>query len=434
MIDKIKLILVCMVFLISGCYNDEVSSGKSSAANNDSQNSITDESGIKVSVADSSFAIPQPNKKWTVLIYMAADNNLSPYSTKDIEEMTKSGSDDNFNIVVLWDNDPTQESGASNRHGYYYIKKGEMVQLQDTGEINMGKVKTATDFIDFAAKNFNAEHFMWVYWNHGGAVDRSSKGVAWDDTDKGDHLSEVEQKEIMTYFKNKIGRKIDIVGFDACLMATGEIIYQYKNFANYLIASEQTIPGEGWDYNFLSMIKSKPAITSLTLSKSVLTYYKNYYSKTQEGGDSTLSVINLSYSDKFGKAIDDFCLAAMESGVSKTTFTNLSKSLPMFGYYSNGSKNYYYTKDLYSYLEKIINSSEISQKVKDKSQILINLMKDKKFISSEWHGSAWKNEAAGISITLKYATTTYKKLDICKDTNWDKFLNWAGFPNNDYAF
>jgi hypothetical protein len=434
MIDKVKLILVCILFLIPGCYNDEVSSGKNSSAVNDTQSAIIDDAGIKVTAADSSFPIPQPNKKWTVLIYMAADNNLSPYSTKDIEEMTKSGSDDNFNIVVLWDNDPGQDNGASNRHGYYYIKKGEMVLLKDIGEINMGKVKTAADFIDFAAKNFNADHFMWVYWNHGGAVDRLSKGIAWDDTDQGDHLSEVEQKEIMIYFKNKIGKKIDIVGFDACLMATGEIIYQYKNYANYLIASEQTVPGEGWDYNFLSKIKSKPAITPLTLSKSVLTYYKNYYSKTKEGADSTLSVINLSYADKFGKAIDDLCVSAMNSGVSKTTFANLSQSLPMFGYYSNGSKNYYYTKDLYSYLEKIINSSEVFQNVKEKAQVLMNLMNDKKFIVTEWHGSGWKNEASGISITLKYATTIYKKLDICKDTSWDKFLNWAGFPNNDYAF
>ncbi len=390
----------------------------------------------RFSSSDRNLALPQQKKKWTVLVYMDGDNNLSSYSSKDIREMMGSGSDDAFNIVVLWDNDPGQDAqGAAERHGYYYVERAGVTLAKDTGEVNMGNPKTARDFIAYAVKNFPAEHYLWIWWNHGGAVDRAAllKGVCWDDTNGGDHLSEAEQKDIILYFKKTAGKKIDIVGFDACLMATAEIAYQYKDAASYLVGSEQSEPGDGWDYAFLSKIKSNPSLSARSVAKQILAYYKNYYVK-QEEEDVTMSVIYLAYAGTLGRALDDFAVSAQSSGIPAATYRTLSRGLAMFGFYNDGERDCYFTKDLYGYLRAVQESTKVPASVRDKAGACMKLILDGKLVVSEWHGSSWKEKAHGIAITLKYATDTYRRLDICAVTRWDEFLNWAKFPDNDNAY
>lgn len=382
------------------------------------------------------ISLPQLKKKWTVLVYMDGDNNLSRYSSKDIREMMGSGSGDALSIVVLWDNDPDQDAqGAAERHGYFYVERNAVTLLKNTGEVNMGDPKTAKNFISYAVKNFPADHYLWIWWNHGGAVDRASlmKGVCWDDTSGGDHLSEAEQKEVMAHFKEQAGKKIDIVGFDACLMATAEIAYQYKDVASYLVASEQSEPGDGWDYSFLSKIISTPATTAQTLAKHIATCYKKYYQKAEEE-DVTMSVLNLARVAAFARSLDDFAAAAMAGGSSGATYRTLSKGLPMFGSYHDGDRNCYFTKDLYGYLRAVQGSTRVPAAVREKAEASMKLLADKKLVVSEWHGSAWEDGAFGLSVTLKRATAVYRNLDLCADTRWDEFLNWAKFADNDYVY
>ena len=389
----------------------------------------------RVPNSERKLALPQVKKQWTVMVYMDGDNNLSPYSTADVAEMMKSGSDAGFNIVVLWDNDPGQDqSGAKNRHGYYYVEKTGATLLKDTGEVNMGDPATAKNFIAYAAKNFPAQKYLWVYWNHGGAVDRAAaeKGVCWDDTNKGDHLTETEQTEIMEYAKKTLGKKVDITGFDACLMATVELAYQYAGTSTYLVASEQSIPGEGWDYRFLSRIKLTPGISARDLGKQIISYYKSYYTAQGER-DATLSLVYLPDAGVIAEALDEFAAGAMEAG-GGASYLAASKGLAMFGEYSDGERDCYYTRDLYAYLHAVSTASGVPAAVREKAASCMAVIQDGKLIVSEWHGAQWKNKAYGLSVTLKRATTTYRQLDLCVATSWDEFLNWAKFPDNDYAY
>ncbi|MBP7096754.1 MAG: pre-peptidase C-terminal domain-containing protein [Spirochaetia bacterium] len=350
--------------------------------------------------------LPQPKKAWTVLVYLDADNNLSSYGDKDIAEMKAVGSTADVNVVVLWDN-------ASSVHGYYYIQKNAATLLKDVGEVNMGTTTTANAFIDYAAANFPADKYMWVWWNHGAAVDRAARGVCWDDTNSGDHLSEVEQKTIMNYGVAKFGKKFEAVGFDACLMATGEIFYQYRNVANYMAASEQTEPGDGWNYAFLSTLTTTPTVTGDAATKAVFDTYKAWYASYS---DVTFSTANLAYADDVGIALGDFASAAISSGVAGSTYKNLAPSTSFSGY----------TKDIVWYMNNIIASSAIPQTVKDKASAVKTLITGS-LIRNNWSGSTWLNKAFGASITLMADTTTYSYLDLCVDTQWDEFLTFAGF-------
>ena len=44
-----------------------------------------------------------PPRKWTILQYSAADNNLYPWMQADVAEMERVGSDENTNLLVQID-------------------------------------------------------------------------------------------------------------------------------------------------------------------------------------------------------------------------------------------------------------------------------------------------------------------------------------------
>lgn len=385
----------------TGTYYVKVTSyNDATGANREYSLSLTEGSG------GGEITLPMAQKKWTIMVYLDGDNNLSSYSVSDVNEMKAVGSTDDFNIVLLWDD-------YSSRHGYYYVQYNNPLLLQDTGEVNMGSVQTATNFIDYVTTNFPADHYMWDFWNHGGAVDRNiidNRGVCWDDTNSGDHLTEVEQLAIFDYFYNKIGKKVDIISYDACLMATAEIAYQFKDRADYLVGSEQLEPGDGWDYDFLLAVKNNPNITGSALASEVVDAFASYYSSAS---DVTLSAVALN--STLGADLDNFAAAARTSGISGSIYKNLAQSDNFAGY----------TKDLYVYMKNITNSSSVPSNVKSYAQNVMDTITAS--VINEWHDSTWTNKAYGLSITLKADTTTYSLLDLCVDTEWDEFLTFAGF-------
>ena len=358
------------------------------------------------------IALPQAKKAWTVLVYMDGDNSLSSFCAGNVNQMKQVGSDaSGLNIVLLYDN-------GSSMHGYYYVQQGAAVLLQNMANPDMGSAATAKGFIDYAAANFPADKYAFVFWNHGGGVDR---GVCWDDS-SGSHLSEVNQKAILEYALSKLGKPFELVGFDACLMATAEICYQYRGLAKYLAASEQTEPGAGWDYSALQAIKSAPAANGDILAKSVLSKYAAGAGES----DWTFSAIDLSCAPALGAAIDGFSAAAIASGANcKPAFKNLAAALPAFG---AGDGETGTTKDLSAYMNAIAGTPTLPQSVRDKALSLKDLVV-KSLVMQNQVGSAWSGKAFGCSITLKSDSSVYDRLDLNADTKWNEFCSYAGFPN-----
>lgn len=58
-------------------------------------------------------------KNWTVMVYMAGDNNLDSAGVVDLTEMKKVGSTKEINILVQFDREG--RNMATNR---YYVQKG----------------------------------------------------------------------------------------------------------------------------------------------------------------------------------------------------------------------------------------------------------------------------------------------------------------------
>jgi hypothetical protein len=195
---------------------------------------------------------------WTVLVYMTADNNLEGDALRDLLEMSSIDSGTDLRFVVQADRAAGEAAGAFVNVGdwtstkRFVVRRGQAQNVSDLGEVNMGLSTSLSDFVTWGINTYPGERYMLVFWDHGGGW----KGFGWDDSvlvaGVPDHLS---LAEIATGIQTGLAAntkgvtKLDIIGFDACLMATIEVAEAMKPYANYLLASEEVEPGHGWDWS-----------------------------------------------------------------------------------------------------------------------------------------------------------------------------------------
>src|SRR4051812_46458137 len=111
-------------------------------------------------------------KSWTVLVYLAGDNNLDDAGVADLKEMKKVGSTDKVNILAQFD-----RAAAGVNTCRFYLRRGTAVEsdsVANLGETNMGDPAVLKSFLTWGIKNYPAERYLFVLWNHGNG---------WDDTD-----------------------------------------------------------------------------------------------------------------------------------------------------------------------------------------------------------------------------------------------------------
>ncbi len=220
-------------------------------------------------------------KSWTVMVYMSADNNLEPDGIHDLNEMESVGSTTDVNIIAQFDRSPAYDTSNGDWTGtkrFYVTKDNDMStissrELADLGEQNMGDPRTFINFTTWTVDHYPAERYLVVFWDHGGGW----YGVCWDDTDS-DYLNMDNVSEGLSALSAHIGRPVDIVGFDACLMAGIEILYQIRGLCNIACTSGTTEPNEGWPYDWiLPALAMKPSMTPRELAVEITDDYVNSY-------------------------------------------------------------------------------------------------------------------------------------------------------------
>ncbi|UCH89718.1 MAG: hypothetical protein JSV49_03455 [Thermoplasmata archaeon] len=237
--------------------------------------------------------------KWTFMVYLDADNNLESAGVEDVNEMETVGSTDDVNILVQFDRieeyDVTNGDWTDTKR--FRIEKDEDTQaisspvLEDLGEINMGDPDNLIDFVLWGASNYPAEHYAVILWNHGGAF----WGVCFDDTGDGENADALNMTDLRYAFleiqKGLGGEKIDLVGFDACLMAEVAVLYQLRETTDFAVASGFVEPGDGWPYEkFLPSLIENPDMSTLELGKYIANTYVDSYTDQQEDPDDSTAI------------------------------------------------------------------------------------------------------------------------------------------------
>ena len=231
--------------------------------------------------------------KVTVMIYMCGTDleSRSSMATKDLVEMTKAKLSSNVRIIVYtggctrWNNSVV----SSDRNQIYEVKNGGLERLSaDMGNAAMTNPDTLSGFIKWCAQRYPANRNELILWDHGGG---SVSGYGYDE--KYPRSGSMSLAGINQALKDS-GVTFDFVGFDACLMATLETGLMLDNYADYMIASEETEPGIGWYYtNWLNKLSSNPGMPTVEVGKNIVDDFVSTCASQTRGQSATLSVVDL---------------------------------------------------------------------------------------------------------------------------------------------
>jgi Clostripain family len=272
---------------------------------------------------------------WTIMVFINAKNDLECAGINNFLQMAEVGSSERVNIIVELGRPAkvrhTHDEGDWTGVLRFRVTKGmhpvpgSAIEPENESVRNadMGSGATLGDFVQWAELSYPAKKYMLVIWNHGQGwrlyqtertrartIDVAYKGTSNQD-DISSPCSSPTQQTLTGGFRSVSfdddtkhflynrdiqeslrGQHLEILGFDACLMAMMESAYAFRNIAAVMVASEELVPNDGWKYDsWMKDIVDHPGIDGMQLAKHLVQSYKETYA---DSGSTTLSAINLS--------------------------------------------------------------------------------------------------------------------------------------------
>jgi len=282
--------------------------------------------------------------EWTIVAYVQADNNLAPYATYNINDMQVGmKSADQVNMLVEWD------QPNNNKTWRYRIVPGNRIEDGSLStEMGIDPVGEIVAAMQWAQTNYPAKKYGLILWNHGSGVEDfknplaktqrlihswiqipgaavlspGQRGILYDDS-QGTCLTNQGLTSALTQIKTNLGKNLDFLGMDACLMAMLEVGYQVKDCVNYFVGSQQTEPGNGWAYsNWLTPLTTNPSsFGGLELSQAIVAAYGQFYQNEKDAQDYTQSAVQTSAIDGIKQNINQFIANVAACKVADATQT-----------------------------------------------------------------------------------------------------------------
>jgi pentapeptide MXKDX repeat protein len=302
---------------------------------------------------------------WTVMVYLAGDNNLSEECLFALTEMKKAAPGERIKVIAQFDpkdehlpthryeinrkgaNDTlfddiidearydsvTREvhfkkesrnanSLAASRAAYRQGMETILADVPDligpppeddeiTNDTDTGSPITLYNFLSFGIQEYPADHYMVVLSGHAGGTERDY--LMKDESSRGS-LTFNELKQVFKQLKADRSQPIDILGMDNCLMSMGEICYELRDLAQIVVGCESYSPASGWPYrqilermrkDFAKPKLAKRKSVSAEAAKAIVEEYVNYYSSYWIGGLSVAqSALDLSRIKKLRTVVD----------------------------------------------------------------------------------------------------------------------------------
>lgn len=282
-----------------------------------------------------SSAFAEEESKRTVLLYICGSNletehAMATFNLKQILR-AKFSADDNVKVVIMtggartWhmessslydpaaDKNPEAisseynqiweakgaDAGADDHAGQMVLLDGDGI-MGDGDEAKKSEDELMTDpevlkaFIDYGVKNYPADKYDLILWDHGGGP---TSGFGQDQHAKmpeamplNNIIDAVSDNEVI-----RTAGKFDFIDFDACLMSSVELVLSLTDYADFYIASPETEPGYGQPYDgWLTKLGEDPAYDTYKLGKMIVDDFIQFYDEGEgQGANGTLSVIDL---------------------------------------------------------------------------------------------------------------------------------------------
>lgn len=391
----------------------------------------------KVEISGKKPDIPEGiHKDWLFLNYIAGDCNLTPFQLGNIDDQERAGSDESTHIIALIDVGPDlnpMDQSWSGARTYYVTKDAEEGKINspviaEHGQhVNMVDPKTLTNFIIENVKKFPADNVALVLNDHGSGF----IGAMSDETDGRGHLNMPQIRRALEEAEKVTGKKIDVLGFDACLMADTQAAYELKDCAHYLLASEETEGGSGWTYAPMLTNVMTDAIKELQLNirdskinVSPEIFVKNVVRECEkhQADIPTFSATDLTKMGSLGKSIDSLARSIIETNEKD----QVRGAIVNAECYAGGWSVYRDMHDLH-HMAELIDKSVTDGKVKEAAQGVMDAL-SQAVIANEADPENYPNSnglhiyAPTVSSSDYLTMFGYKGLRLGQDTMWDEAI------------
>ena len=255
--------------------------------------------------------------EWDVMVYLCGTDleSVGQMATTNLEMIKNTIPNDSVNVLI-------QTGGTKKWHAKETVGidiSTEKLQRWSYGEggfnleeeldnASMAKYTTLSDFITWSEKKFPAKKHLLIIWDHGGG---SSTGLVVDEL----HDKAIMSLEGLERALKKSGVHLDLFMTDACLMASLETAQAIQPYADYLIASEEVLPGYGSNYEeWLQSLYDEPESDAPRLGSNICNSTEIMYAEKGDDGSLkglTFSVIDLSKIDPVAEAFEAYMKEAV---------------------------------------------------------------------------------------------------------------------------
>ena len=270
-------------------------------------------------------------KAWTFLVYLCG-SDLGASARADLEEMATSGFDEDCLNVVAYTGGARSWGGASiptDSIAMQEIHNGVVKQIAGFPLADMSASETLSHFLTVAAERYPADRYALILWDHGAGP---NGGLFMDMLFDGNPMPLNDLKAAIG--NSPFGsRKLDLIGFDACLMGGVEVAKAMEPYARYMLASEAAETDLGWNYAFLSAVG--PDSTIDDVARGVIDdCFEGIRAKhPDQAGDNTLSCVDLSRMEEVVAACSAYfgSLDALLTGETYVRFAGARDQAVCFG-------------------------------------------------------------------------------------------------------
>ncbi|MBQ5437780.1 MAG: clostripain [Firmicutes bacterium] len=276
--------------------------------------------------------------KWAFYWYLCGSNLESDgaCATYDLVELSQVKLPEDVVFVIETGGSKTWRNNyMSNRKLQYWVYDSNgLYQVSEKNNASMGDAETLGEFLEFARDNYPAEKTGLIFWNHGGG---SVTGAAFDELYNYDSLSLYEMYAACgsIFGTDPENPPLEMVGFDTCLMATIDVAYTFSDIARYLVASEESEPGNGWFYTqWVQALANDTSMDGAKLGREICDAFAYGCQKDGTAANLTLSVTDLTKLEPLVEAYEQFGAEALTSAIKTPAF------MSAFGRAAKNSENY----------------------------------------------------------------------------------------------
>lgn len=390
---------------------------------------------VAISVADPSkrataiVNVVATKANWTVLVYMAADNDLEGQAIADLNEMEMIGSSDSVRVLVQLDRSAGYDTSNGNLSGARRLevaKDNDQAKISSTeilslGETDMGDPATLRAFLQWGQQYAPAQHYLLIIWNHGNGWNPISdapalaqqRAIAMDDSAK----SAIRIHELPLAFSGV--SSVDIVAMDACLMAMLEVAYELRGSTSYLVASQEEEPADGYRYDLLLDYISSLGGMSATPEQLAGNIAEIAFENWSGCDYATCSAIRIEQMNAVANKLNALASKLNEASNNQAEINSARADTRAFGYNARQTN----IKDLVQFASFL---STYSSNLKPECDALISVVNEA--VISNYH-AAGRSQAHGLSIYLPSAgafsdqtLSSYALLSLSRETVWDTWL------------